>query len=91
METPKMLWAYLGPETTLPLVSVLGALIGVLLMFWHFFVGCVKKVFRMFFKRGSIIPATDAPQNPGVQGHPMAEGTAVRAEKEVNDPRESAV
>ena len=30
-----MLFAYLGPDTMLPLYSIVGAVIGVVLMFWR--------------------------------------------------------
>ena len=38
---------YIGPETMLPLVSALAAIGGVLLMFWHRFVGLVQKLWRL--------------------------------------------
>ena len=33
--SPGSLFAYIGPETMLPLASVLGAIGGVLMMFWN--------------------------------------------------------
>jgi hypothetical protein len=59
LEAPHFLLAYFGPETTLPLVSLLGAVIGVLLMFWHFLTGLVAKCFRRVFKKAdnAVAPA----------------------------------
>jgi hypothetical protein len=37
---------YLGPETIMPLASVLGAIVGFLLIFWRSILKAVKKVFR---------------------------------------------
>jgi len=42
---------YIGPETMLPLVSALAAIGGVLLMFWHRFVGIVRKFWRLIVGR----------------------------------------
>lgn len=36
-ETLTMPFAYIGPETILPLASILGAIGGVLMMFWNTF------------------------------------------------------
>ena len=38
---------YIGPETMLPLASALAAIGGVLLMFWHRFVGLLRKFWRL--------------------------------------------
>lgn len=42
---------YIGPETMLPLVSALAAIGGVLLMFWHRFVGLVRKLWRVITRK----------------------------------------
>jgi hypothetical protein len=65
MEMQRPLFAYFGPETTLPLASVLGAVVGILLMGWHFILGFMKKLVRIFFKTGSNGAAT-----PATHGHP---------------------
>ena len=39
---------YLGPETILPLTSFLAAVVGVLLIFWRYVVGVVKRSFHFF-------------------------------------------
>ena len=44
---------YLGPETMLPLTSFLAAVVGVLLMFWRYVVGVVKRSFH--FCRGIVV------------------------------------
>ncbi len=42
---------YIGPETMLPLVSVLAAIGGVLLMFWQRFVGLLRKFWQLIVKK----------------------------------------
>ena len=42
---------YVGPDQILPLTSVLGALLGILLMFWHRAVAAVRKVWQVLFHR----------------------------------------
>ncbi|MGH9385405.1 MAG: hypothetical protein ACRD2N_14075 [Vicinamibacterales bacterium] len=37
---------YIGPDQIMPLTSVLGAVIGVLLMFWNRVVGLFRRVWR---------------------------------------------
>ena len=37
---------YIGPETILPLTSILAAVFGVILMFWRWIVGTVRRLFR---------------------------------------------
>jgi hypothetical protein len=41
-----MLFAYLGPETMLPLTSIFGVVFGMVLMFWHKILGFVRGAFR---------------------------------------------
>jgi hypothetical protein len=72
--TPQDLWAYLGPETTLPLVSVLGAAVGVLLMFWHFLFGLVKRICCKLFRIGKGSIATGEAAHPPVPTVPVVEG-----------------
>ena len=42
---------YAGPDQLLPLMSLLGAIFGVLLVFWQRFVGLVRRVFHFFVRR----------------------------------------
>ena len=35
---------YLGPETLMPVASILAAIIGVVLIFWRFIVGRIRKI-----------------------------------------------
>jgi hypothetical protein len=44
------LLAYIGPEVTLPLASVLAALVGVVLMFWNLTWSALTKVVRFVFR-----------------------------------------
>jgi len=43
------LWAYIGPEVVMPLLSFLAAVFGVILIGWqwivHFVSGCVRRLF----------------------------------------------
>jgi hypothetical protein len=38
---------YLGPETMMPLVSLLAALIGIILIFWRYIFSFIKKIFKI--------------------------------------------
>ena len=42
---------YMGPETALPLLSALAAIVGFLLMVWHRAVALARKVWQFFVKR----------------------------------------
>jgi undecaprenyl pyrophosphate phosphatase UppP len=44
--------AYVGPDQIMPLASVLGAIVGVAVMFWHKLVGLVRKILGIFTRRG---------------------------------------
>lgn len=55
---------YLGPETVLPLASVLAAAIGVILMFWRTVIGFVRQGVNTVLRRDAnaetISPQDDA-------------------------------
>lgn len=51
--------AYLGPNTVLPLASALAASIGIVLVFWRYIVGLVRKVFRAVFKSKEQVSTAD--------------------------------
>ena len=40
------IFLYLGPETILPVASILASIIGVILMFWRLILGSIRRVFR---------------------------------------------
>lgn len=42
---------YAGPDQILPLLSVIGAIFGVLLVFWQRFVSLVRRVAQFFMRR----------------------------------------
>lgn len=42
---------YAGPDQILPLMSVIGGLLGVLLIFWQRVIGLVRRGFQFFMKR----------------------------------------
>jgi hypothetical protein len=52
MEHP-VIFAYIGPETVLPLASILGGIIGVLLMIWQRIVSFVSGVYTRLIGRSA--------------------------------------
>jgi hypothetical protein len=42
---------YIGPDQFLPLASALGAIVGVLLMWWHRFADLVRRAWQFFTKK----------------------------------------
>jgi hypothetical protein len=76
-----LLWAYFGPETTLPVVSAVGAVAGVVLIVWQAVFGVAKNLFRRILKRGTgPRPAGDC-DGPAV-GIPTGAGGAAAVGKE---------
>jgi hypothetical protein len=43
-------FAYLGPETVLPVATLLATILGVLLIFWRLIVRIIKKPWRWLFR-----------------------------------------
>ena len=43
---------YVGPDQIMPLASVLSAIVGVAIMFWHRLVGLIRKCVGVFTRRG---------------------------------------
>ena len=43
---------YLGPDTALPLASAVAAVVGVAVMFWNRTVSVVKRIVRVFGRKG---------------------------------------
>jgi hypothetical protein len=89
LELPRVLLAYFGPETTLPLASVLGAVIGVLLMFWNFLTGLVAKCFRRVFKKVDNAAAPARPEVLSPQGTAALEEQVGVGEPRMNHAEES--
>jgi hypothetical protein len=56
-----MIFLYFGPETTMPLLSGLAAIVGILLMFWDRAVGAVKNTFRRG-ERSSVVKLERRPR-----------------------------
>jgi hypothetical protein len=52
-----ILLLYAGPDQILPLVSILGTVIGFLLIMWRRVVGLVKRTWRLFSKKSGRLPA----------------------------------
>ena len=44
---------YVGPDAILPLASAVAAVVGVLLLFWRYVVGLVRRTFRLFREKVS--------------------------------------
>ena len=42
---------YVGPDQILPLTSFLGAIIGILLLFWRYIIGLAGRVWQFLFRR----------------------------------------
>lgn len=58
--------AYLGPNTVLPLASVLAAGLGIILMFWRYVVAMARGVFRAFKRQPAAETALEpAPEKKG--------------------------
>ncbi len=49
--SPNFVLGYMGPQTVLPLASAIAAIIGVILIFWRFLTGLVRKFFKFLFRR----------------------------------------
>ena len=58
-----VLLLYLGPETIMPLASILGAAVGFLLIFWRLLLKPFKKVFG-FLNNEDSEPSTSNPSAP---------------------------
>jgi len=58
-----VLLLYLGPETIMPLASILGAAVGFLLIFWRLLLKPFKKVFS-FLNNEDAEPSTSNPSAP---------------------------
>ena len=46
-----LLLLYVGPDQILPLTSFIGALIGIILVFWRYVVGLAGRVWHLLFRR----------------------------------------
>jgi hypothetical protein len=64
MTTYHVLTAYIGPETILPVTSALAAALGILLMFWQYVIGLVKKPFQLLFGKKPQPPASPDRESP---------------------------
>jgi hypothetical protein len=84
LEIPRIILAYFGPETTLPLASIMGAVVGVLLIFWNFLTGLVAKCFRRVFKKADNASAPGTSQVLPTQGTTALEGSVVAGEPGMN-------
>jgi ATP/ADP translocase len=51
-----IVFMYFGPETVIPLTSIIAGLIGAILVFWRYIVVIVKKSYRRMFKSKEVYP-----------------------------------
>jgi hypothetical protein len=64
MELSGFIPLYVGPDQMLPVMSALGAIVGVLLMVWHRVVAFVRKAFRSVMRRPAPEDASAVIQPP---------------------------
>lgn len=64
-----ILLLYLGPETIMPIASILATIVGALLIGWRFFVGLFKKI----FKRGTNPTEEETLENTAPEGVMMSQ------------------
>ena len=62
---------YLGPETIMPLASILAAVLGFVLIFWRWIVNFIKKIFRR--SKGEEIEAQAETTEPEIYVDPLDE------------------
>jgi len=74
-----MLLAYIGPETMLPLASVLAAAMGLVLMFWRYIFQLIRRMFGAIFcrKQKKADAKTAVPINPKAN-KPKSDGTVLQ-------------
>ena len=69
MTDPSVFLAYIGPDQMLPVASAFAAAMGVVLMFWRFFLHAITKPFRLVFRRNG---GGSAAVGPAVASEPAA-------------------
>lgn len=76
--TEIILLAYIGPETMLPLASVLAAVTGFILMFWKYIFRLIRRMFGAIFcrKQKRVDAETALPINSEAK-KPKADGTVL--------------
>ena len=79
--TTVMLLGYIGPETMLPLASILAAGVGVILMFWRYIIQLIRRmfgaIFRIFHRKKKNVDAGTALPNNLEAKKPMADGSVL--------------
>jgi len=64
MSTPDPVLAYLGPETMLPVASVLAAAVGFLLICWRFVLRILTAPFRALYGKKELPTSPTSPSAP---------------------------
>jgi hypothetical protein len=79
--TTVMLLGYIGPETMLPLASILAAGVGVILMFWKYIIQLIRRmfgaIFRIFRRKKKNVDTTTALPNNSEAKKPMADNSVL--------------
>ena len=78
MTDPSLLLAYIGPDQMLPVASAFAAAMGVVLMFWRFFLNMLMRPFRFVLRRNA------------AAGSSAAAGTSVVSESAVTPEKQNA-
>ena len=77
MTEPSLLLAYIGPDQMLPVASAFAAAMGVVLMFWRFFLNMVMRPFSFVFRR------KDAAGSGGGVGAAVDSESAITPENQI--------
>jgi hypothetical protein len=56
---------YLGPDTVLPLASIIAGAIGIILMFWRRLMGGLRTSYETLFHREQEVVNSPTPDDPG--------------------------
>lgn len=85
--TMPTLLSYIGPETMLPLASVLAAITGFVLMFWRCFLHLIRRMFGAIFRRRkkNIDAKTTLSNNPNVKKSMTEDSVLVTGSDEQSD------
>ena len=60
------LFAYIGPETMLPVASAFAAIVGAILVCWRWIIAFVMKGYRLIFRRSAETESESATQEEAV-------------------------
>ena len=64
---------YLGPETIMPLASIIATILGAILIFWRFIFGSIKRFWRFIRHKGQESPIDENQDVSAVDGEEQKE------------------